>query len=158
MLYDERGGAMGDDEAPSLLRVLDDPVRREAITADLVRLVDEEVRGRSGMSGAALRAGYATFQRIKPGIVRLAVDRLLPELAVAVQPSWEEAARSGSDRCFTDRAEEIAEQMLTVTDRMSERATNRVLKRLYASLRPSARRHVARSVPRLPTVIRRHAG
>jgi hypothetical protein len=149
---------MGDEQGSgaTLRDALEDPARREAIVVDLVGLVDEEVRARGGLRGAALRAGYAAFQRIRPGIVRVAVDRLLPDLAVAMGPFWEEAVRTGSDRCFSEQADRIAEQLLEVTDRLSARSSNRVLIRLYGSLRPSARRHLAQSVPRLPPVIRRH--
>ncbi|MEZ4237522.1 MAG: hypothetical protein R3F59_15525 [Myxococcota bacterium] len=143
--------------ADGLLAAIEDPARRAAIVADLARLVDEEVASKRGLSGAALRAGYAAFLKLKPGIVAMAVDHLLPDFVRAIDPTWARA-RNGGDGVFTDEAPAIADRMLAVTDARAARSSNRVLTKLYASLRPTAQRHVVAAVPRLPAVIRRHAG
>ncbi|MEQ1505939.1 MAG: hypothetical protein ABMB14_27130 [Myxococcota bacterium] len=141
----------------TLSEAVADPGRRDAIVADCVRLVDDEVRGKSGLTGAAVRAGYAAFQRVKPGIVRAAVIRLLPEMAPALEGHWTaSAAGGGADRYFRANDRRIAEDLLTVTDRLAARSTNRVLTKLYGSLRPSAVTHVVAAVPRIPALLRAH--
>ena len=141
----------------TLAEALDDGSRRDAITDDLVRLVEDEVHNKRGLSGAVLKKGYSAFKRFRPGIVRAGVQRVLPEMATAIDPHWRKAqGEDGPDRYFRDRAGPIAEDLLVVTDAIANRSTNRVLKRLYGSLRPAAHRHVAAAVPRLPAVIRGH--
>jgi len=141
----------------TLTELLKDPARREAVLADCVRLVDEEVAARRGLSGAAIRAGYAAFQRIRPGITRAAFERLLPHLAPAIEPHWVAARASGDpDRFFRDHAPRVADDLLAVTDGLATRAKNRVLLRLYRSLRGQAREHVIGSVPRIPGLVARH--
>jgi hypothetical protein len=134
-----------------------DPARRERAVADGVRVVDEEVAAKRGLSGAALRAGYAAFCKLRPGITRSAVDRLLPLMSPALDRHWEKA-RAGGDpqRWFRDHANEVADDLLAVTDGLAERARNRVLLKLYRSLRGQARDHVALSVPRIPELLARH--
>jgi hypothetical protein len=141
----------------TLVEALQDAERNDAIVGACVRLVEDEVASRRGLSGAALKAGFAAFQRLRPGIVRAAVARLLPELAVAIDPHWQRAVASGDpDGHFRRNAAAIASDLLAVTDRLSARATNRVALRIYKSLRASAGEHVAAAVPRLPDIVRPH--
>lgn len=122
-----------------------------------VRLVEDEVARKSGLSGAALRAGYAAFKRVRPGIVRDGVERLLPELAVVVDRHWGEGAATGDvDRHFRAHPARIAGDLLGVTDAIAARSSHRSLKALYGSLRGAAQAHVSEAVPRLPAVIRPH--
>lgn len=141
----------------TLLEALQDPTRKERIVVDCVQLVDREVASKSGLSGVALRAGYATFKRIRPGIVRAGLVRLLPEMVQVLDTHWKEGLDSGDpQRHFSTRADTIADGLLGVTDRIAERSDNRTLVKLYRSLRSSARDHVATAVPSIPAVIRTH--
>lgn len=141
----------------TLSEVLADPARRDRIVADCVRIVDDEVRAKSGLSGTVLRAGYAAFQKVRPGIVKAALLRLLPLMAPVLETHWTAGLSSGDpDRHFRLNEQRIAEELLQVTDGLAARSDNRVLTRLYGSLRPSAKAPVASAVPRLPGLIRAH--
>ena len=141
----------------TLSEVLADPERRDRIVADCVRIVDEEVRAKSGLSGTALRAGYGAFQKIRPGIVQAALQRLLPMMAPVIQTHWDAALASGdAERHFRQNEVRIADDLLGVTDALAARSDNRVLTRLYRSLRPAAKDPVAKAVPRLPALLRAH--
>jgi hypothetical protein len=141
----------------TLTEALADPARQERIVTDCVRLVDEQVASKGGLSGMALRKGYSVFQKVRPGIVRSAVTKLLPEMVPILDRHWREGLDSGdAPRHFKTHATAIADGLLSVTDRIAERSTNRVLVGLYRSLRPAAREHVAAAVPSIPAVIRSH--
>lgn len=141
----------------TLSEAMADPTRRDRIVADCVRIVDDEVRGKGGLSGTAVRAGYAAFQRVRPGIVTAAVNRLLPLMAPVLESHWSAGLTSGDpDRHFRQHHLRIAEELLVVTDTLAARSDNRVLVRLYRSLRPVAKDPVAAAVPRLPGLIRAH--
>jgi len=140
-----------------LSEALHDPARRDAVIADCAALVDAEVSGTRGLSGATLKAGYAAFQRIAPGIVPAALTRLLPRFVPALEPHWDTAVASGApQQYFDERQGEVADALLGVTDELALRSSNRVLVRLYRSLRKRARKHVMAAVPRLPALIAAH--
>lgn len=140
-------------------QVMEDPARRERIIRDCVSMVEQEVGDKRGLTGMALKAGFAAFQRLQPGILRAAVDRLLPDLARAVEPHWQAAcAEASAERAFCDRAPSVASDLLGVTDRLVGRAKSATVAQLYRSLRPSAADHVAAAVPRLAKLLRDHLG
>jgi len=143
----------------SLVEVLRDPARRRAVVADGVRLIEEEVASKRGFSGAALKAGYKTVQRLKPGVVAHALEKLLPEFAPRVDPYYVEARAHGDVRAyFASRASEIADALLSVTDEKARSAKNPVMLKVYDSLRGQAHAHTAAAVPRLADLILKHVG
>ena len=75
----------------------------------------------------------------------------------AASAAWAIGGASGDpQRWFRDHANVVADDLLAVTDGLAERAQNRVLVKLYRSLRGQARDHVALSVPRIPELLARH--
>lgn len=128
--------------------ILDDPARR----ADFVRkgadLVDSEVAGKKGLSGMALRAGYAAIKGLKPGIVGAALDALLPYFLPKVQSHVDAGVRSGDlPGYFRTHAPAIADALLSVTDDKVGSSTNPVVARTYAALRGQAKQHTQEAVP-----------
>ena len=141
----------------TLSDVLKDPVRTRLVVADGARMIEEEVNGKGGLSGMALRAGYKTVKAIKPGIIEEALGHLLPDFAPAVDPYFVKAHATGDVRGYFDRnSNEIADALLSVTDRKGERAKNRVIKKAYDALRPQAKKHTAEAMPRLAQLIQKH--
>ncbi len=143
----------------TLVEVLRDPAKLAAVARDGARLVDEEVAARTGLRAAALKAGYATVKAIKPGVIEESLAALLPSFAPAVDPHWARAVATGdARRYFRERAGEVAESLLAVTDAKADRAKNRVMKKVYQALRGQALAQTTQSVPRLPELIERHVG
>ncbi len=141
----------------SLTETLKDPERKARIVADAARVVQEEVASKSGFRGAALKAGFKAFMRIRPGIVPSAVESLLPAFAPAIDPFYERGKASGDvTRFFRDHDGAIADALLAVTDGKAEHAKSRVLVRIYRSLRGPARGYVITAVPRIAELAVRH--
>lgn len=143
----------------TLVEVLEDPARRKAVVEDGVQLIEDEVGSKSGLTGMALKAGYKTVKKIQPGIIAGALVRLLPDFAPRVDPFYAQAQASGDVKAwFTQHAGEIADALLAVTDEKAKAANNRVMIKVYQSLRGQARTHTMAAVPRLATLIERHVG
>jgi hypothetical protein len=145
--------------AETLMAILDDPIRRRVVVSDTVDLIEAEVKSKSGLRGAAIRTGFKTVKKIKPGILPAAVNKLLPHFAPAVDPHYAAAAASGDPRAyFTTHAETIADALLAVTDEKARGAENAVMKKVYGGLRGQAKQHTAAAMPALAELIQRHVG
>lgn len=135
-----------------------DPARRAAVVRDAAALLEAEVGAKRGLRGGALKAGFSAFKAVQPGIVESAIDKLLPHFAPVLDPWWSRAAATPDPVAFlvaNDGA--IADALLGVTDGLAQRAQQRVLKKIYASLRGQAREHVVDGVPGLARLMRKHA-
>jgi hypothetical protein len=135
--------------------------RRESVVADCVVLVDSEVKKRGGVSGFAIKGGYKVVKRLDGGkMVPKMVNDLLPEFASAFEPFHHEF-RAGSATSFsahTDgRHAELAESLLAITDGKAVHAKNSVLKKVYAKLRPSAKKNLQDSMPAITLLVDQHA-
>jgi len=141
----------------TLSTALNDPGTKRAVVIDAARIIEEEVASKRGFRGAALKAGFKAFKAVRPGIVAAAVDRLLPRFAPVIDPLWDEALASGdAEGWFQMHDARVAGELLSVTDDLAERAQNKVMIRIYRSLRGSAEEHVRAGAVRIPELIRRH--
>jgi hypothetical protein len=141
----------------NLTEILVDPERKKQVVADCGRVLEAEVASKRGFRGAALKTGYRGFKRVRPGMVAAAFDRLLPAFAPAIDPFYERGRASGDvHRYFEAQAGPIADALLSVTDAKADRAANRLLVRIYRSLRGPARAYVMGAAPRISEIIVRH--
>ncbi len=135
-------------------RLLGDPARRPRILDDCVRLIDEEVASKGGLSGLAIKGGYKLVGAIKPGIIREAMDHLLDDFVARLEPFWAEHQAAGAaPAAFGDtlrrRGPAVAYALLGITDDRARRAKNATLKGAYEKLRPQAKKHVEEAIPRV---------
>lgn len=140
--------------------ILLNPAKRPGVVTDLNALVGQEVSAKSGVSGAAVKLGYATVTKLKPGVVPAAVDKMLPGFTTALEPFYAEyKAGAGTDfgAFLAGRPEQAAEALLSVTDDRAQYSSSEALKKAYTKLRPNARRNVEEALPRLGTLIDKHA-
>lgn len=143
----------------SLSEVVKDPERRRKVIDDCVALIDAEVADKRGLTGVALKTGYAAVKGVKPGIIPTALHRLLDDFAAKVDPFWQEALASGNPRShFVGRRDAIANALLGITDARAAKVDNRVIAGAYQRLRPQAVSHVADALPRLADLLAKHAG
>src|SRR4051812_17843527 len=80
----------------SLVDAIKDPTKKPKIIVDCCTLVDEEVSAKSGLSGFAVKAGYAAVKGIQPGFIQQVVEKLMPEFAAQLDPIWEEGQKGGN--------------------------------------------------------------
>jgi hypothetical protein len=145
---------------PRLSEQLLRPEAKPYVIDGCCKLVEREVASKRGLSGVAVKAGFAVVTKVKPGFVRDVVTALLPEFAASLDPLYEQCASEGGGsavevfarRVTSDRAR-TAEALLGVTDRRIGGARPAV-QRAYEKLRPNARENVEAALPGLVETIR----
>ncbi len=145
----------------SLSDLLLRPEIRPRVIDACVEVVEQEVAAKRGLSGTAVKAGFAVVSKVKPGFIREVVSKLLPDFATALDPIYAEAAAKADNEATVDvftRTVELnrgraAEALLGVTDQRIGLARPAVQK-AYARLRPNAREHVEAAVPNLVQALR----
>jgi hypothetical protein len=139
-------------------RLGNDPTRSKVVD-DCVTLIDAQVKNKGGVGGMAIRASYATIKAIKKRFVAETVDGLLDEWLTRLQPHYDTWS-SGGGGTFSEfliaRSDDVAEDLLAVTDARAERTSHTTAKKMYQKMRPSAKRNVVEGLPELSRLVERH--
>ena len=141
----------------SLVEAVNDPKKKPQIISDCAKLVDEEVSSKGGLSGIAVKAGYAAVKGLKPGFIAEVIDKLMGDFAGKLDPIWEEGRQRGDARGhFVSSKSRVADALLSVTDEKAKSAKSSVVRGTYEKLRGSAKKNVEDAVPRLAGLLERH--
>lgn len=145
---------------PTLPEVLTSDAKKKLVVEDCLELIDREVEDKGGLSGMAIKAGYAAVKSIRPGFVKQVVNDLLPEFAKAVEPIYEEAHTQSRPvgQHFATNASRVADALLAITDGKAQRTKSGVVKATYDRLRGTAKKNVESAIPRLGKLVEKHAG
>jgi hypothetical protein len=134
---------------------------RAQIVQECVTLVDEEVKNKSGLSGIAIKGAYSTVKAIKPGFVAGVVDALYDDWVAKLESHydrWRGGGKGSLAEYLTSRSEDVAEDLLAVTDGRAHTTKYKAASKVYEKLRPSAKKNVSAAVPRLGALMERHVG
>lgn len=139
-----------------------DTADRDRVVADVVTLIDNEVKSKSGLSGMALKGGYKVVKKLKGGrMISDAADNLLDPFAEALDPLYQDYLESDSfdtfERYLSSHPTEATNALLSITDGKAERADNKVLKKTYKKLRGQAEGHVTDALPATGRLIDKYA-
>ena len=137
-------------------------VERTVVIDDTVRLIDDEVRRKSGMTGLALKGGYKVVKKLRGGrMIEDAVDHLLDDFTAALAPMYEAYVESDDEASFEQylsrHRDEAADALLGITDEKAKQAENRLLIKTYEKLRGQAKKHVIEALPGVGRLIDKHA-
>ncbi len=143
----------------SLRDIVVDPLQRQKVVVEALKVLDQEVADRGGLTGMAIKAAYAMAKGVAPGIMPKIVNVLLDDFLVALDPLHQEAKQKGVDvaQHMTNNAPAVANALLTITDRKAANHPGGALKKGYEKLRPSAQKQVELAVPRLAQLVKAHA-
>lgn len=101
----------------------------------------------------AIKAGFAAVNKLKPTLVRDAVDNLLDRFVERLEPfftSWDGAGRSGSfESHLSSQKKQVANALLGVTDARARQIQAGAVKKTYERLRPMGEKNVEAAVPGL---------
>jgi hypothetical protein len=141
--------------------LLEDRAKRPALLSDCERLIDSEVKAKGGISGVAIKGAYKVVCKIKPGMIREALDSLVDPFVETLEPLFKEHLEGGGepkafDAFLGKNASRAADALLGVTDGKAQRAKNKTLKSAYDKLRPQAKKHVVEAVPGAGRVFVKH--
>lgn len=143
----------------SLRDIVVDPQKRQQVIAEALKVLDQEVADRGGLTGMAIKAAYAMAKGVAPGIMPKIVNVLLDDFLGALDPLHQEAKQKGVDvaQHLSKNAPAVANALLTVTDRKAANHDGGPLKKGYEKLRPMAQKQVEQAVPRLAQLVKQYA-
>ncbi len=146
----------------TLPELLLDEQRRREVVADSERVLDEEVASKSGVTGLAIKGGFKVVKKLDGGrMIPNAINDLLPDFCEAWEPHHAEY-RGGDAESFEayshGREETLANALLAITDARAAHAENKVLKKVYAKLRPMGVKQIIAALPRVTRLVDKYAG
>lgn len=128
---------------------------RPKVVEESVALIDAQVKHK----GFAIRAAYGTIKTIKKRFVHDVVDGLLDDWLGKLQPhyeTWQGGGKGTFSEFLIARSDEVAEDLLAVTDARAERTSHTTAKKMYLKMRDSAKRNVVEAIPDLSRLLERH--
>lgn len=129
--------------------------RRPAVIEDCVALIDAQVK----QKGFIMKSAYATIKAIKRGFVPEVVDALLDDWLGKLQPhydKWSAAKTSSLTDFMVARSDDVAEDLLSVTDQRAEKTSHTTAKKMYLKMRDGAKKNVVEAIPDLAKMIEKH--
>ena len=143
----------------SLVETIKDDAKRRAVVDDCVKLLESEVGSKRGISGVAIKGGFKTVKKMRPGMIPMAMNHLLDDFAAQIDPIWQECQTSGQDprSFFTSQKSRVANALLSITDDRGRKSDHKSLVKIYNKLRPSAVQHIGDAMPGLADLIKKHA-
>ena len=140
----------------TLVEQIGQPPKREAVIEDCVALIDAQVKQKNFV----IKSAYAMIKGIKKKFVPEVVDSLLDDWLGKIQPHYDKwaAAKSTSLSDFlVSRSDDVAEDLLQVTDARAEKTSHTTAKKMYMKMRDGAKKNVVEAIPDLAKMIEKHA-
>jgi hypothetical protein len=139
----------------TLVELLGKDSIRPTVVAECVELIDAQVKGK----GMMVRSAYAVIKGIKRRFVPEVVDALLDDWLGKVQPhydKWAQAKSTSLSDFLVARSDEVAEDLLSVTDVRAAKTSYGTAKKMYLRMRDGAKRDVIEAIPDLAKLIEKH--
>jgi hypothetical protein len=141
----------------SLVEVLGQAPKRDTVIEDCVNLIDAQVK----QKGFVIKSAYATIKAIKKKFVPEVVDALLDEWLGKLQPhydKWSANKASSLTDFLVARSDDVAEDLLSVTDARAAKTSHTTAKKMYGKMRDGAKRNVVDAIPDLAKLVEKHVG
>ncbi len=139
----------------SLVDQLGKEPTRPLVIIDCVNLIDAQVK----QKGFVLKSAYATIKAIKKRFVPEVVDGLLDDWLGKLQPhyeKWEGTKPSTFSDYVIARSDDVAEDLLSVTDARADKTSHTTAKKMYLRMRDSAKKNVVEAIPELARTIEKY--
>ncbi|AKT51033.1 DUF6918 family protein [Arsenicicoccus sp. oral taxon 190] len=137
----------------TLTESLVDPSRRDLAVDTLVGVIDAEVAGKKGIGGTVIKTAYSAVKKVNDGIVRRAVNGMLPDMAHSLQPLWDGRGTTSFGAHLAAHDDQAADALLAVADARAANPRHAAVARIYNGVRPKAKQHVVAALPRLGTAV-----
>ena len=139
----------------SLVEQIGKPPKREFVIEDCVALIDAQVKQKNFV----IKSAYAMIKGIKKKFVPEVVDALLDDWLGKLEPHYDKwaATKSSSLSDFlVSRSDDVAEDLLSVTDARAEKTSHTTAKKMYMRMRDGAKKNVVEAIPDLAKMIEKH--
>ena len=139
----------------TLVEQLGKEPQRPQVIAECVDLIDAQVK----QKGFVIKSAYATIKAIKKRFIPEVVDTMLDEWLDKLSPHFDRWSANKTSS-FTDyviaRSDDVAEDLLSVTDARAARTSHTTAKKMYGRMRDGAKKNVIEAIPALAKLIERH--
>ena len=142
----------------SLVEQLGQPARRPQVIIDCVELIDAQVK----QKGFVIKSAYSVIKGIKKKFVPEVVDSMLDEWLAKLQPHFDKwtAAKATAPTSLSDflvaRSDDVAEDLLSVTDGRAEKTSHTTAKKMYLRMRDGAKKNVIEAIPDLAKMLEKN--
>jgi hypothetical protein len=146
--------------APTLHEMLLTPDTQPSVVADCLTLIEQEVGGKSGVSGAAVKLAYRTAKTFAKGYLQSTVESLLPDLVTELEPYWADFTASGAagfGDYLVKRGDEVSESLLSVSDARARISQRPVIIKAYGTVRGGAGKHIVAALPAVGALVEKYA-
>ena len=136
----------------TLIEQLGSEPQRPQVISDCVELIDMTVKRK----GFFIKSAYATIKAVKKRFVPEVVDSMLNEWLAKIQPhydKWQAQKSSSFSDFLIARSDDVAEDLLSVTDARAEKTSHTTVKKMYLKMRDGAKRDVVDAIPDLAKMI-----
>jgi hypothetical protein len=119
---------------------------------ECVELIDGQVK----QKGFIIKSAYATIKAIKKRFIPEVVDSMLDEWLQKLQPhhdKWSASKTSTFSAHVIARSDEVAEDLLSVTDSRAAKTSHTTAKKMYGRMREGAKQNVIEAIPALAALI-----
>jgi hypothetical protein len=136
---------------------LQDESVKASIAKDVAQLIEEQVAVKGGISGLALKATYGVVKGASANYIPGAIQRLLPEAMLALDPIWDEGVQAGDPVAhLTQNSDHTADTILSVTDAKIKRVNNGLVCSAYNKLRNSVKSDIEAAIPGFAQILGKH--
>ena len=144
----------------TLHEVLLTPDTQPDVVADCLKLIAQEVAGKSGISGTAVKLAYKTVNAFASGYLQHTVESLLPDFVTELEPFWADFAASGAagfGDYLVKRGDEVAEALLAVTDARAKYSERPTIIKAYGAVRGGAAKNIVAALPNVGALVQKYA-
>jgi len=139
----------------TLVEQIGKPPKRPGVISDCVEMIDHQVK----QKGFIIKSAYATIRAIKKRFIPETVDTMLDEWLDKLSPHFDRWSANKTSS-FTDyvvaRGDDVAEDLLSVTDARAARTSHTTAKKMYGRMRDGAKKNVIEAIPALARMIEKH--
>ena len=146
--------------ATTLQDILLAPENQPHVIADCLKLIEQEVSAKSGVSGTTVKLAYKTANTFASGYIQSTVESLLPDMVTALEPFWADFSASGAadfGDYLVKRGDEVAEALLAVTDERAKVSHRPTILKAYGAVRGGAPKHIVAALPNLGALVQKYA-
>lgn len=128
------------------------------IAQDCVKLMEDQVEAKTGITGIFFKTLYKGIKSISPNYAQKAIFGLIPPIAQAMNPLWDEGTEKGNPVTYLKKNPTLtANTILTVTDERIKSTDNKIIRISYEKIRDSLQDEIEEVVPQLAEILGKYA-